>query len=79
MNDWRVWGSRDQIPVLFCKKEFKGKANSRQESAKFIKAKHALQSRGTVAYSREKERDGQVAGYKPVSPGGRARVKVGLT
>lgn len=33
-NGWRAWGSSDQILVLFLRKEFKGKANSKLESGK---------------------------------------------
>lgn len=54
MNSWRAWGSSDQILVLFCKKESQVKANSKQESLRFIKAK--VHTRVGCRLTREKER-----------------------
>lgn len=47
-------GSDDQVLFLFHKEEFKGKANSKQESMRFIKAKVHTQGEGVCAHSRER-------------------------
>lgn len=56
----RAWSSSDQVLVLCHQKEFKGKVNSKQESARLIQVNlHTQEASVGERETRENEREGK--------------------